>query len=111
LPAHQPAWLQVTPLDFAREFEARAWQQAGLLHYGEAQAIALARQLKADWLLTDDASARLVGRSLGFVLWAAAMRHLSLAEADSALERLARSSLWVSSSVMRAAKAALEKMA
>ena len=38
-----------------QRLEARSWRQAGLLHYGEAQAIALTRQLRADWLLTDDA--------------------------------------------------------
>jgi hypothetical protein len=116
---HKPVWLQVTRLDSAPTLEAQAWQQAGLLHSGEAQAIALARQLRADWLLTDDAAARLIAQSLGlevhgslgFVLWAAAMRHLNRAQAESALDRLARSSLWVSPSVLQAAKAALEQMA
>ena len=116
---HKPAWLHVTQLASAPALEARAWQQAGLLHYGEAQAIARARQLRADWLLTDDAAARLVAQSLGLevhgplglVLWAAAMRHLSRVQAGSALDRLARSSLWLSPSVLLAAKAALEQMA
>jgi predicted nucleic acid-binding protein len=48
--------------------------------------------------------------SLGLVLWAAAMRHLNITEAHAALERLARSSLWVSPSVVLAAKAALFRM-
>ena len=116
---HKPAWLHVTQLDSGPALEARSWQQAGLLHYGEAQAIALARQLGADWLLTDDAAARLLAQSLGLevhgslglVLWAAATRRLSRTEAESALGRLARSSLWVSPSVLLAAKAALEQMA
>jgi predicted nucleic acid-binding protein len=116
---HKPTWLQVTQLDSAPALEARAWQQAGLLHYGEAQAIALARQMRADWLLTDDAAARLLAQSLGLevhgtlglVLWAAAMCHLSRAQAESALDNLERSSLWVSPSVLLAAKAALEQMA
>jgi len=77
--------------------EAEAWQQAGLLDAGEAHAIALARQLNVDWLLTDDAAARLFGQSLGLevhgslgvVLWAAAVGHLTRAEAESALNRLA----------------------
>ncbi len=116
---HRPAWLHVTQLDSGPALEARSWQQAGLLHYGEAQAIALARQLGADWLLTDDAAARLLAQSLGLevhgslglVLWAAATRRLSRTEAESVLDRLARSSLWVSPSVFLAAKAALEQMA
>jgi predicted nucleic acid-binding protein len=115
----RPAWLHVTPLDSGPALEARSWQQAGLLHYGEAQAIALARQLRADWLLTDDAAARLLAQSwglevhgsLGLVLWAAAMGHLSRREAETALDRLARSSRWVSPSVLLAAKAALNQMA
>ena len=114
----RPTWLHVTPLDSGPALEARSWQQAGLLHYGEAQAIALARQLIAHWFLTDDAAARLLAQSwglevhgsLGLVLWAVATRHLSRPEAESALDRLARSSLWVSPSVLLAAKAALEQM-
>jgi predicted nucleic acid-binding protein len=116
---HKPAWLRVTSLDPAPEIDAQAWQQAGLLHYGEAQAIALARQLRADWLLTDDAAARLAAQSLGLevhgtlgmVLWAVSSRHLSGANAECALERLTKSSLWVSRSVLLAAKAALDKLA
>lgn len=115
----RPAWLHVNQLDSGAALEARSWQQAGLLHYGEAQAIALTRQLRADWLLTDDAAARLLAKSwglevhgsLGLVLWSAAVGHLSRPEAESALDRLARSSLWVSPSVLQAAKAALEQMA
>jgi len=115
---HQPPWLRVTSLDPAPEVEAQAWRQAGLLHYGEAQAIALARQLRADWLLTDDAAARLAARSLGLevhgslgiVLWAAGTRYLTRADAECALERLAKSSLWVSRSILLEAKAALDKL-
>lgn len=115
----RPVWLHLTPLDSGPALEARSWRQTGLLHYGEAQAIALARQLRADWLLTDDAAARLLAQSfgvevhgsLGLVLWAAAMRHLGRPEAEAALDRLARSSLWVSPSVLLAAKAALDQMA
>jgi predicted nucleic acid-binding protein len=78
------------------------------------QAIALARQLRADWLLTDDAAARLaagsLGWSLGIVLWAAGTRYLTRADAECALERLAKSSLWVSRSILLEAKAALDKL-
>jgi len=72
-----------------------------LLHLREAEAIALARYLKPDWLLTDDAAARLLGQSLGLevhgslgiVLWAAATGYLNRSEADAILERLKNSSL------------------
>jgi predicted nucleic acid-binding protein len=91
---------------------------ASLLDDGEAEAVALARQLNAHWLLTDDTAARLVGQafglevhgSLGIVLWAAATNRLRRDEAESALDRLAQSSLWVSSSVLLTAKAALGEM-
>jgi predicted nucleic acid-binding protein len=113
-----PLWLRLTRLIPAYSAEARIWRQAGLLEAGEAEAIALARQVSAHWLLTDDAAARLVGQSLGLevhgslgmFLWNAKMRHLTRGQAESALDRLARSSLWVSASVLRAAKAALDEM-
>lgn len=78
----RPPWVAVTPLDPSRAAESRAWQQAGLLDRGEADAIGLARQLPASWLLTDDASARLMAEalgiethgSLGVVLWASSSR-------------------------------------
>ena len=84
--------------------QASGWQQSGLLEVGEAKAIALARQLSARWLLTDDAAARVfatmmgleVRGSLGVVLWAAARGYLSHAEAAAALDRLAQSSRWIS---------------
>jgi predicted nucleic acid-binding protein len=58
--------------------------RVGLLDAGQAEAIALARQLKANWFLTDDTAARVLSASfglevhgsLGIVLCAAAMRHL-----------------------------------
>jgi predicted nucleic acid-binding protein len=42
--------------------DAAGWRAAGLLHLGEAEAIALAHQIAADWLLTDDAAARSFAR-------------------------------------------------
>jgi len=56
----RPTWVMVETLVEPFAAEAIAWQQAGLLDPGEAEALALARQLQADWLLTDDAAARLV---------------------------------------------------
>jgi predicted nucleic acid-binding protein len=45
--------------------QATRWLQVGLLDIGEAEAIALARQLNANWFLTDDAVARVLATSLG----------------------------------------------
>jgi predicted nucleic acid-binding protein len=80
--------------------------------------VALARQAGADWLLTDDAAARLfatalgieVHGSLGVLLWAAAAGHLDPIEAEAALSRLAASSLWVSGQVLEEARSALRRM-
>ena len=74
----KPVWVRVTALHPPYDKEAETWQQAGLLDAGEAEAIALARQLHAKWLLTNDAPARLLDQSLGLevhgslgvVLWA-----------------------------------------
>jgi hypothetical protein len=113
-----PEWVIVEWLEKSRVVESTAWQRAGLLDTGEAEAIALARQVKADWLLTDDAAARLFGTemglevhgSLGVVLGAAAFGHFSYAEADQALTRLTKSSLWISDKVLAEARAALREM-
>jgi len=100
------------------EREATGWTQAQLLGSGEAEAVALARQMSAHWLLTDDATARLfaeslgieVHGSLGIVLWAAAMGHLKRADAEATLDRLANSSLWIAAKVLAEAKAALNQL-
>ena len=113
-----PDWMIVDTLTESHAEDAIAWQQAGLLHTGEAETIALARQVEADWLLTDDAAARLVAQklgleahgSLGIVLWAAAAGHLNYVEVAATLERLAHSSLWMSARVLAEAKAALDRI-
>lgn len=111
----EAVWVQVEALwePFAKE--ALSWQRAGLLHPGEAEAVVLARQSNADWLLTDDAAARLVAEgqgfevhgSLGVVLGAAATGNLDREAAYQAVDGLARSSLWISSAVLGEAKEAL----
>ena len=58
----RPDWIQVHVLMASYETEAVAWYQAGLLDSGEAEAVALARQMSAHWLLTDDAAARCLPR-------------------------------------------------
>ena len=119
IPAWQrPNWITVDKLSEPYATESATWEQAGLLHAGEAATIGLARQLKAEWVLTDDTAARLVARtlglevhgSLGVVLWAAAVGHLARAEAEVALERLSQSSLWLSAKVLAEAKEALEEI-
>jgi predicted nucleic acid-binding protein len=116
--ARKPSWITVTTVTAPYNAQATRWQQAGLLDAGEAEAIALARQLNAHWFLTDDAAARVLAASLGLevhgslgvVLWAAAMRHLSRVEAEMALDRLAQSSLWLSARVIAESRVALERL-
>lgn len=113
-----PVWLQVGNLVEPHTTEAKAWQQAGFLDPGEAEAIALAQQLQATWLLTDDAAAKLLAQrlglevhgSLGIVIWAATSGYLNRAEAESLLHRLEQSSLWVSAKVFTEALLALDRI-
>jgi len=92
--------------------------KAGLLDPGEAEALALANQLHAEWLLTDDTAARLVASrlglevhgSLGVVLWAAAVGHFNRAEAEATLEALSNTSLWLSARVLDEARGALRQI-
>jgi hypothetical protein len=55
-----PPWLVVTELTNAPQQEARGWTGSDLLDLGEAEALGLARQLGADWFLTDDTAARVI---------------------------------------------------
>ena len=113
-----PEWVQVQSLKPQFSEASAAWLLAGLLDPGEAQALALATQEQADWLLTDDAAARMIAGhqcfevhgSLGVVLWAAATGHLGQPEAEEALEALSRSSLWLSPRVLTEARAALRQV-
>lgn len=115
---HIPEWIVVERLDDLHRTESLAWQQAGLLDAGEADALALARQLNADWFLTDDERARLLGKqlglevhgSLGIVLWTAAVRLIDRQEAQDTIERLAHTSLWISSTILNEAKMALDEL-
>ncbi|MCG3142676.1 MAG: hypothetical protein HDKAJFGB_04204 [Anaerolineae bacterium] len=113
-----PEWILVESLDEMFAIEVERWQQAELLDSGEANALGLVRQQRADWFLTDDAAARLVATSLeikvhgslGIVLWAAVEKHLTFAQANVLLEKLAQSSLWVSWRVLAEAKLALTEI-
>jgi predicted nucleic acid-binding protein len=62
--ARKPDWITVTTVTTPYDAQATKWQQVGLLGAGEAEAIALAQQLNANWFLTDDAAARILAASL-----------------------------------------------
>jgi len=114
----RPRWLTVRGLSAEQRNDPVVRQLARELGAGEAEAIALARLLKADWLLTDDAEARVIAQliglevhgSLGVILWGAATGRLAEAEASDALNRLRRSSLWISTTVFEEARRALRKL-
>jgi predicted nucleic acid-binding protein len=113
-----PTWLTVSPLSPAAQQRATAWPQSGLLHSGEAEALALAEESRPDWFLTDDAAARLMAESmrmeahgsLGVVLWCAAQHLIPKADAESHLAHLENSSLWLSPRVRAEARMALAKL-
>ncbi len=120
---HKPGWertdwIIVDVLSENYQRQSSAWQQAGLLDAGEAEALALAQQASADWFLTDDAEARLLGKafglevhgSLGIVLWGVAVGILRRSEAEAILDRLARSSLFVSSKILREVRSVLDEL-
>ena len=117
-PAALPPELQVEKLSSSAHERASAWQQAGLLHRGEAEALALAVATQPDWFLTDDTAARLMAEalgiethgSLGVVLWAAANRLVTPKDAEAILAGLEKSSLWMSPRVRAAARSALKQM-
>ena len=116
-PKRHPEWATLQTLSADSETRARQWQRAGLLHGGEAEALSLALEIEPDWLLTDDAAARLMAESLGIevhgsvgvVLWSAASKLVGKAEAEACLDGLEHSSLWMSQRVRVHARAALVK--
>src|ERR1043165_8540065 len=55
-----PNWIRLENLSSGAQHRSLTWQQSGLLHGGEAEALALAEEVRPDWFLTDDAAARLI---------------------------------------------------
>lgn len=112
----RPSWLTIGQLRDEEKRDAMLWLKSGELDIGEAEAIAMAHHRHPDWLLTDDAAARLfatvlgcdVHGSLGVILWGAVMGHVSKKDAATILKRLAESSLWISQSVLNEASRMLD---
>ena len=112
-----PPWLRVAEVSVSAQMQAHQWRQAGLLHAGEAEALAHARELHPDAFLTDDGDAREFARiyglesrgTLGIVLLAATRGLVSGEEAARLLDQLeVASTLWLSPRVARAAREALQ---
>jgi uncharacterized protein len=58
-------WLKLPTVPETVCQRAKAWVEGGVLHRGEAEALAVALEVQPDWFLTDDAAARVMGESLG----------------------------------------------
>ena len=114
----KPSWISLEELASGRNSKVNTLFASGLLDMGEAEAILLAQHLKADWFLTDDASARTfasaigleVHGTLGVVLWAAAVGYLTYDDAKRAIDGLLRSSLWISHTILQKAFKVLDEM-
>lgn len=62
---YPPQWVKVVDLEKSTRQKAEKWVRAKQIDGGEAEAIGLALQEHADWLLTDDAQARQFAESVG----------------------------------------------
>jgi hypothetical protein len=113
-----PEWIIVDALSAKEKQDSENLLLSGILDAGEAGAILLAKRVQADWFLTDDTEARIFAKSLGMevhgslgmLLWASAVGHLSYPEAEKALDVLSKTSLWISNDILTEARAALAKM-
>ena len=102
-----PDWIIEKNLNSSSQKKAIMWQKD--IDKGEAAAIALAIQMSADWLLTDDALARRFGQaigleihgSVGLLLWAIATGKVEdESTAIDQLMTLSHTSLWISDKVL-----------
>jgi predicted nucleic acid-binding protein len=116
---HPPQWVKVIDLERSARQKAERWVNSNQIDAGEAEAIGLALQIGADWLLTDDAKARQLAESaglevhgsIGLILWAVATGHIEdKSLALHFLENLANSSLWVSDRVLQEARKAIDTL-
>lgn len=115
LESNWPDWIEVVRLNYDAVKHATFLNRSGDLHGGESEAFVLCEDIKANWLLTDDAAARLfaatlgmeVHGSLGVVLWNVAHRHLEREQGLSALTALTQTSLWLSNRTLLDARTAI----
>jgi len=114
-----PQWARIIELEKPARQKADKWVRAEQVDRGEAEAIALALQEQADWLLTDDAQARQfaeangleVHGSIGVLLWSIVSGNVHAREtAHQLLDNLAGSTLWISKQVLREAQKAIDAL-
>ena len=114
----KPEWISIETLLPHENLQAESLFFSGLLDFGEAEAIILAKRFNPEWFLTDDTGARILANSLGMevhgslgiILWPAAVGHLNYSETKEALDKLSETSLWISESILLEAHKALKKM-
>lgn len=114
-----PQWVRRVALRKPSQQKVERWVKAKRIDAGEAEAIGLALQEQAEWLLTDDAKARQFAETLGLevhgsiaiLLWsiAAGLIH-DQATAIQLLDNLANSSLWISDQVLQKARTAIDSL-
>ena len=114
-----PSWVNIEELNRSAQAKASEWSRRDELDSGEAEAIALAMQVKSDWFLTDGALAREVSESLGLethgsigvLLWAVAEGYVEERnDAHELLNNLVSSSLWISDRVVNEASRAIDEV-
>lgn len=114
-----PSWVNIEELNRSAQAKASEWSHREELDSGEAEAIALAMQVKSDWFLTDDALAREVSESLGLethgsigvLLWAVAEGYVEERnDAHELFNNLVNSSLWISDRVVNEASRAIDEL-
>ena len=111
-----PQWVAIRELDMEARKRAKNWETTKKIEPGEVEAVALALQVQADWLLTDDAKARKFAESLklevhgsiGLLLWNVAEGYADYEQAHLLLDALAHSSLWISERVLNEARRAIQ---
>lgn len=104
-----PKQFQILNLSHSELETVNKITQNGKIHRGEAEAIILVQRISADYLLTDDATARLyaeinkinVHGSLGIVLWNLVHKNIRKEQARLLILELKKSSLWVSEQVFQ----------
>ena len=114
-----PQWVKILELDKTVQKQVEDWIVSKAIDAGEAEAISLALQTKADWPLTDDTLARQFAESLGLevhgsiglLLWNVAVGNIDTQEqAMNLLDALAQSSLWISERVVQEARKAIKTL-
>ena len=114
-----PQWVKQISLGKTASQKVEKWIKTKQIDAGEAEAIGLAFQEHADWLLTDDAKARQFAESLGLevhgsiaiLLWSVATGLISeKTVALKVLDNLANSSLWISSRVLQEVRVAIDNL-